>query len=57
MKRPMGYPQKEHRFVVVVKTLDSRKQTELDLLVAFACRKPDYSEFHLLRKPPKSRKP
>lgn len=43
---------KEHRFMIVVKTYETRKGAELALLTAFACRRPDSCEFHLRKKAP-----
>jgi hypothetical protein len=43
---------KTHRFIVDVKNFGSRKHAELDLLLAFAKRSPDGSEFHLRKRKP-----
>lgn len=46
---------KEHRFILVVKTHETRRMAELDVLTAFASRQPDSSEFHLRRSRPKQK--
>ena len=44
--------EKEHRFLITVKTYGSRKSAETALLVAFGVRQPDNCEFRLQRKKP-----
>lgn len=52
----MEAKKKEHRFLIVVKTHETRRDAEFDLLCAFAQRNPDNSEFYLRKKAPKKEK-
>ena len=52
----MNYKVKEHRFVVAVKTTDTRKGAELQLLTAFSIRQPDSISVRVLKKAPRNLK-